>query len=885
MHLRALARQLSSRARQSKALRRPALDLEYLEDRTVPTLLSNQLFPSDNPWNQRISSAPVASNSTAIINAIISEQGANGQLHPDFSQDAHTHDPLYGIPYNVVHGNSTPKVTVVIDSYASESNVQPAPVPANAVIEGDYRDGPNVGLANRGDSHLLVYDVDNNVDYEFFAASRPNENSDGHWHAAQESVWDLRTNTFRTIGWTSADAAGLPILPGLARPDEGLPVGQGGQGVINHAIRVTLDNPVILDQFLYPASHIANSGSNAAIQPPMGARLRLKANVDLSQLSPQSRVIAQAMKDYGLIVADNGSNFFFSGASDAVNSGNQDFLTWDNNDIQDNVHGLKSLHFSDFEVVNLTPVVTGLSAHSGPAGTAVTVLGQNFSGAAGHLQVFFGSTSATSVTAVDDGHVVAVAPPGSGTVDVRVQSGVSTAPDSQNLLNTVFGYGTSAVSASDRFTYGAASNPPPSGGGSPPPSGGGSTTPPANGGGSAGSGGGSGVVLDTIGVVDPSSYWYLRGTNTGGAPDIGPFAYGAPGWVPLAGDWNGDGKTTLGVFDPNTATWYLKNSNTAGGPDIAPFRYGAPGWIPVVGDWDGNGTVTIGVVDPATMTWYLRNSNSAGAPDITPFRFGGPGWKPVVGDWTGDGKTTIGVVDPQGRWYLRNSDSGGAPDITPFAYGAPGWTPVVGDWGGNGKTTVGVLDPSTATWYLKYSNTGGAPDLKPFAFGGAGWKPVVGDWIFPALAERAAGGGGPGTPRSSSLTPEELASVRQAALTRLADAGVSPPEFANLATVQLSVAPLPTGYLGLAYPDANRVVLDASAAGYGWFIDPTPLTAKEFRADGSAVPGGPASGRVDLLTVVMHELGHIAGLPDDDGNDLMGGTLSAGVRRVGGLTA
>src|SRR5262249_4085162 len=158
-------------------------------------------------------------------------------------------------------------------------------------------------------------DVDNNVAYEFFTASRPSENTDGKWHAGQETVWDLKANTFRTLGWTSADAAGLPILAGLARPDEGLPTSQGGQRVINHAIRVTLQTSTILNQSLYPASHTATAGNNnAAIEPPMGARFRLKASVDLSQLNPEARVIAQAMKDYGLIVADNGSNFFFSGA-------------------------------------------------------------------------------------------------------------------------------------------------------------------------------------------------------------------------------------------------------------------------------------------------------------------------------------------------------------------------------------------------------------------------------------------------------------------------------------------------------------------------------------------------------------------------------------------
>src|SRR5262249_38396224 len=227
-----------------------------------------------------------------------------------------SNNPLYGIPFNVVHGNTQPKVHVVIGAYASESDIQDAPIPSGAVLEGDKQNGPVAGLSHRGDSHLIVWDEDNNVAYEFYNASPPSENADGQWHAAQESVWDMKTNSFRTLGWTSADAAGLAILPGLVRPDEALPTSQGGQGVIDHAIRITLQNNIILNQFLYPASHIANSGNNAAVQPPMGARLRLKASVDISTLDPESKVIAQAMQTYGVSVADNGSNFFSSVAGD-----------------------------------------------------------------------------------------------------------------------------------------------------------------------------------------------------------------------------------------------------------------------------------------------------------------------------------------------------------------------------------------------------------------------------------------------------------------------------------------------------------------------------------------------------------------------------------------
>ncbi|HYV38992.1 MAG TPA: PKD domain-containing protein [Gemmataceae bacterium] len=449
------------RSRLKNAARRTLLNLEYLEDRTVPTLLGQQLFPSDNPWNQQITNAPVASNSAAIMNNIVTTYG-NGRLHPDYGQDYLNSNDLYGIPYNVVHGNSVPKVQVVIDGYPGESDLQNAPIISGVVIEGDLQNGPKVGVDNRGDSHLIVWDQDNNIDYEFYRASRPSENTDGKWHADQETIWDMKANTFRTIGWTSADAAGLAILPGLVRPDEGLPANQGGQGSINHAIRFTLQNSVILNQFLYPASHVANAGNNnPAVQPPMGARFRLKASVDISQFGPEARIVAQAMKDYGMIVADNGSNFYFSGASYAVNANNQYSSTWDDNDIQDSLHGLKALHYSDFEVVDLTPIVTGLSATSGAAGDTITVTGQNFSGAAGRLTVTFGAVASPSVTYVDDAHLQVRVPSGTGTVDVRVQSGVTTAANSQNIKNTIFGYGISPTSTADRFTFGATVNQPP----------------------------------------------------------------------------------------------------------------------------------------------------------------------------------------------------------------------------------------------------------------------------------------------------------------------------------------------------------------------------------------------------------------------------------------
>lgn len=416
--------------------------------RAAGALLGSNLFPADNPWNQNISQAPVATNSAAVISRI-----GNGHFHPDFGQDYRDGGPLYGIPYNVVHGNSTPKVHVVIDAFASQSDLQNAPVPPNAIIEGDMDNAPTVGVNVRGDSHLLVWDQDNNITYEFYRASRPSENTDGQWHADSETVWDMKANSFRTLGWTSGDAAGLPILPGLARPEEGLPVSQGGQGIIPHALRFTLPNAIILNQYLFPGSHTANPGNTTrSNQPPMGARFRLKASVNISSLNPQAKVIAQAMKDYGLIVADNGSAFYLTGASFSPDANNAFSLTWDDNDVQDSLHGLKSLWYTNFEMVDLSPAVTAVSPTQGIAGASVTITGRNFSGAAGRLSVWFGSNQVTAV-ASDDAHLTAIAPTGSGTVDVRVQSGIGNANFSANYTSPIWGYGLSPTSAVARFTF------------------------------------------------------------------------------------------------------------------------------------------------------------------------------------------------------------------------------------------------------------------------------------------------------------------------------------------------------------------------------------------------------------------------------------------------
>ncbi|HEY1790803.1 MAG TPA: IPT/TIG domain-containing protein [Verrucomicrobiae bacterium] len=428
-------------------------------------LLGQNLFPANSPWNQNISNAPVATNSASIIAAI----GGATKIHPDWGTDSPTNgtSPLYGIPFNVVHGNSTAKVSVVIDNYPGESDIVPAPIPANAVIEGDLQNGPNTNgpgynANQRGDSHLLVWDEDNNVAYEFYGAARPSDtnlidespHTDGKWHAAQESVWNYDTNDFRPLGYTSADAAGLSVLAGLVRPDEGLPVSQGGQGGIYHALRMTLPSGIVSDQYVYPASHIVTASGHA----PFGSRLRLKNNATVNSLiasmGPESQIVAHAMQQYGLILADIGSSMYVTGASAAVNATNGISLVWNMNDI---LGGLRQLATSNFDVVNLTPAVTNLSQSTGASGASLTIKGYNFSGAAGHISVFFGGTAAPVPDVLNDSQISVTVPSGSGTVNVTVQSGLYD-PDTNdgpgaNVNEPIFGCGTSPTNAADKFTY------------------------------------------------------------------------------------------------------------------------------------------------------------------------------------------------------------------------------------------------------------------------------------------------------------------------------------------------------------------------------------------------------------------------------------------------
>jgi hypothetical protein len=274
-------------------------------------------FPADNPWNRDVSGDPVDASSATLIAAC-----GNRGLHPDFGTV--WEGAPNGIPYTVVAGTQA-RVPVTFD-YDDESDPGPYPIPADAPIEG--------GAGGEGDRHVLVIDRDNWKLYELFDAHPVNGGAS--WHAGSGAIFDLNSNALRPAGWTSADAAGLPIFPGLVRYDEVM-----GQGEIRHALRFTC--PATRRAYVAPARHFASSRTDANL-PPMGMRVRLKAGFDVSPYSPRLRVILAAMKKYGMLLADNGSGWYVSGAPDA---------RWDDEELAT----LGNVRSTDFEVVQMGTIV------------------------------------------------------------------------------------------------------------------------------------------------------------------------------------------------------------------------------------------------------------------------------------------------------------------------------------------------------------------------------------------------------------------------------------------------------------------------------------------------------------------------------------------------
>lgn len=274
-----------------------------------PTIGGCPVFPADNAWNRDISQEPVDANSADYIAYILRSRT---YLHADFGSN-----PDYGIPFVVVPATQ-PAVPITFDAYADESDPGPYPIPADAPIEAG------------SDAHVLVVRQGECKLYETFATSY---SPSGGWRAANGAVFDLNSNALRPLGWTSADAAGLPILPGLARYDE------VSAGEIRHALRFTVSQTQ--RRYILPATHFASSITDPDA-PPMGLRLRLRASYDISRFTGQARVILTALKRYGMILADNGSSWYISGATDP---------RWDDDDLNQ----LKTVPGSAFEVVRIAP--------------------------------------------------------------------------------------------------------------------------------------------------------------------------------------------------------------------------------------------------------------------------------------------------------------------------------------------------------------------------------------------------------------------------------------------------------------------------------------------------------------------------------------------------
>jgi hypothetical protein len=272
----------------------------------VPSAPSCPVFPASNPWNKRVDQLPVAQNTTAIIGSI----GAGTGLHADFGSGLWEGSPI-GIPFDVV-SRSTPRARVTFE-YDDESDHVGYPIPKGVHVEGG------------SDHHALLLDKSACRLYELGGLER----RQGRWHAWAGATWSLRSNRVRPAGWTSADAAGLPIFPGLARYDE------VRRGVIDHALRFTAQRT--RRAYVYPARHYASNLTSSNL-PPMGLRVRLKARFDVRSFPRQARIVLVALKRYGMIVADNGSDWYITGVP---NRG------WSN----DQLHTLARVKGSDFEVV------------------------------------------------------------------------------------------------------------------------------------------------------------------------------------------------------------------------------------------------------------------------------------------------------------------------------------------------------------------------------------------------------------------------------------------------------------------------------------------------------------------------------------------------------
>ena len=532
-------------------------------------------FPANNAWNIDVSRMPVHPNSANLIANIGNAVG----LHPDFGtfwQDA----PI-GIPYVVVAGNQQP-VPVNFIWWPDESDPGPYPIPPDAPVEG--------GPSSDGDRHVLTVDRDHWKLYETYYSFPVNNGAS--WDAGSGAVWNFNSNKLRPLGWTSADAAGLPIFPGLVRRDEVVQMGE-----TRHALRFTAQTT--RTAYVYPATHQAGSTGNVNA-PPMGMRVRLKSSFNISSpnFSPNVRVILLAMQKYGMILADNGSNWYVTGTHDP---------SWNDEELS----ALSRVHGSDFEVVQAPGhLLMPQSDFDGDGRSDVSVYRPS-TGSWYLQQSQDGFRAAQFGSALD--RILPADFDGDGKTDIAVyrpSTGI------WYVLNSSSG----TVSYSN---FGVAEDMPVPG--------------DYDGDGKA-----------DIAVFRPSNgTWYRRNSDDGSFAAI---QFGTSDDKPTIGDFDGDGLSDVAVFRPSIGAWYRINSSDG---SFTGEVFGLSNDVAVPADFDGDGKADIAVFRPTNGYWYIKNSSSAAVSYIP---FGSSGDIPAPADFDGDAKADLTVFRPStGIWYRSNS--------------------------------------------------------------------------------------------------------------------------------------------------------------------------------------------------------------------------------------